>query len=98
MNFTKVSGALAGLSLVCGTAFAQSEPVQAPELPSIIILEMQPGEPGQAGQEGSDAAAIPDQALIEMLLMQLFANPQVEGPDQSEQMLLLPNTEPGVGI
>jgi hypothetical protein len=91
MKLTKLPAALAGLSLLWGTAFAQSEPVQAPELPGVIILELQPVAPGD-----SEAAAN-EQAMLGMLLMQLLAALEAEG-ERPEIQLVVPTAEPGVGI
>jgi hypothetical protein len=96
MKLTNLSAAFAGLSLVCGTALAQSEPVQipdtpGPEAPSMIIIEVQPGESGETPPPAVQ------QALIEMLLQELLANVQPED-DRQESQIVVPSTEPGVGI
>ena len=97
MNVKKISAALAGLSLLCGTAFAQPEAVQAPEPPAMIILEIQPVDPST----GEPVAV--DEATINMILMQLLAALEAEGGER-ELPLLAPPVEvapaagPGVGI
>ena len=96
MKLTTLSAAFAGLSLMCGTAFAQSEPAQVPdtpgaEAPSMIIIELQPGESGETPPPAVQ------QALIEMLLQELLANVQPED-DRQESQMVIPSTEPGVGI
>ena len=92
MNFTKFSAALAGLSLICGTALAQSEPVQVPEFPGAIIIELQPGETGD-----SESAAA-ERALVQMLLMQLLANLGPEDDQQELEIVVPPSANPGTGI
>jgi hypothetical protein len=92
MKPNKISAALAGLSLIWGTAFAQSGPVEAPEIPSIIILELEPMQPGQIGPL-SEA----DHAMLGMLLMQLLATLEAEGNSQ-ELQIVVPTADPGVGI
>jgi len=96
MKLTNLSAAFAGLSLMCGTAFGQSEPVQIPdkpgaEAPSMIIIEVRPGESGETPPPAVQ------QALIEMLLQELLANVQPED-DRQESQIVIPSTGPGVGI
>jgi len=95
MKLTTLSAAFAGLSLMCGTAFAQSEPAQVPDTPGAeapsMIIEVQPGESGETPPPAVQ------QALIEMLLQELLANVQPED-DRQESQMVIPSTEPGVGI
>jgi hypothetical protein len=92
MNSRKISAALAGLSLLWSTAFAQSEPVQVPEPPAVIILEIQPIDP-----PGSEATAA-EQAMLGALVMQLLATLEAEGELPQSQPAAPPRVEPGVGI
>ena len=91
MKPRKILAALAALSLSWSTAFAQSGPTETPEIPSIIILEIQP-MPGEQGQMPLD------QATLEMLLMQLLATLEAEGRLTQERQIIVPTSEPGVGI
>jgi hypothetical protein len=92
MKPAKIAAALAALSLAWSTAFAQSGATETPEVPSIIILEIQPlpGEPDQMPPI--------DQAAIEMLLMQLLATLEAEGSLPQDRHIVVPTAEPGVGI
>ena len=92
MRLKTLSAALAGLSLVWSTAFAQSGPIETPEMPSIIILELEPMQPGSSG-----LLSEVDQAMIGMLLMQLLSTLEVEGNLQ-EREIVVPTADPGVGI
>jgi hypothetical protein len=92
MKSKTMSAALAGLSLIWSTAFAQSGPTEMPETPSIIILELEPMQPG-AGGPLSEA----DQAMLGMLVMQLLATLEAEGNAQEPQ-IVVPRSNPGVGI
>ena len=91
MKPRKILAALAALSLSWSTAFAQSGPTETPEIPSIIILEIQP-MPGEQGQMPLD------QATLEMLLMQILATLEAEGRLPQERQIIVPTSEPGVGI
>jgi hypothetical protein len=92
MKPRKILAALAALSLSWSTAFAQSGPTETPEIPSIIILEIQPMQPGEQGQMPLDPAT------LEMLLMQLLATLEAEGRLPQERQIIVPTSEPGVGI
>ena len=92
MKLRKISAALAALSLLGSTAFAQSGPTEAPETPS-IILELQPTQPGGAGLPSET-----EQAMIGMLLMQLLTTLEAEGSLPQELQIVVPVAEPGVGI
>jgi hypothetical protein len=88
----KIVAALAALSLAWSTAFAQSGPAETPEVPSIIILEIEP-------MPGAENEMPPiDQAMVEMLLMQLLAALEAEGSLPQEPRIVVPTAEPGVGI
>ena len=93
MELKKISAALAALSLLGSTAFAQSGPTETPEIPTIIILEMQPMQPGEAGQPSAA-----EKEMIGMLLMQLLATLEAEGSLPQELQIVVPVAEPGVGI
>lgn len=95
MKLKKFSAALAGLSLLWGTAFAQSEPVQTPDAP-IIILELQPGQLQPTDPAGGQSE-VNEQAMLGMLLMQLLSALQAEG-DNAEIQLIVPAADSGVGI
>jgi hypothetical protein len=92
MNSKKMAGALAGLSLLWGTAFAQSEPAPAPQAPAVIILEIQPVDPAT----GEPVAVDPQD--LEMLVMQLLEKLGAEGELRDLPTMVPSKVERGVGI
>lgn len=94
MKPRKILAALAALSLSWSTAFAQSGPTETPEIPTIIILEIQPAHPGEQGQQISPA----DQEMLGRLLMQLLTTLEAEGTLPQGGQIIVPTSEPGVGI
>jgi hypothetical protein len=93
MKPRKIVAALAALSLAWSMAFAQSGPTETPEIPTIIILEIQPTQPG----EHSQMPPI-DQAMVETLLMQLLATLEAEGSLPQDHQIIVPTPVPGIGI
>jgi hypothetical protein len=92
MNSKKLAAALAGLSLLCSTAFAQSDPVQASEPPAVIILEIQPVDP----TTGEPVAVDPQ--VLEMLVMQLLERLGAEGQLRDLPTVAPPRVDSRVGI
>ena len=92
MNSKKIAAALAGLSLLCSTAFAQSEPAPAPDAPAVIILEIQPVDPAT----GEPVAVDPQ--VLEMLVMQLLEKLGAEGELRDLPTMAPSRVDLGVGI
>jgi hypothetical protein len=92
MNSKKIAAALAGLSLLWSTAFAQSDPMPAPDAPAVIILEIQPVDPAT----GEPVAVDPQ--VLEMLVMQLLEKLGAEGELRDLPTMAPSRVESGVGI
>jgi hypothetical protein len=92
MNSKNIAAALAGLSLLWSNAFAQAEPVPAPQPPVVIILEIQPIDPATG-----EAVSV-DPQVLEALVMQLLEKLGAEGELRDFPTVAPPRPDPSVGI
>ena len=101
MFFKRIAAAIAGLCLVCGTAYAAPEaavsPSETPEAvgatgDGVIILELGPMQGGPASAEEAAAMQL---LLLQLLLMQSQMQMESGG---GEMQMIAPKQSTGVGI
>jgi hypothetical protein len=99
MFFKRIAAAIAGLCLVCGTAYAAPEAAVSPnETPEavgatgdgVIILELGPMQGGPASAE--------EAAAMQLLLLQLLLMQSQMESGGGEMQMIAPKQSTGVGI
>jgi hypothetical protein len=98
MKSKRIAGAIAGLFLLWGTAYAEQPPAASPgdapnatgaTGPGVLIFELQGSQPGV--QPSVEEIAVMQMLLLQLLMMQ----PE---PGNGEIQIIAPMSGPGVGI